>query len=121
MGLDTLLKRYFPVVILVLIGVAAWFQAAGMSRWVGSRFAVDAPSLAVAPGGSAHGLTAGPAASDPHSRSGDAIIGRNPFDSVTGPLVKPDAGSGDGGEMASAPVDLTRIPTGRLSVRTSPG
>lgn len=108
MGLDTLLKRYFPVVVLALIGLAAWFQAAGMSRWVGSRFAVDASSLAVAPGGASQPGAAAPAASDPHSRSGEAIISRNPFDSITGPLVKGDAGLDDGGgELAFAPVDVS--------------
>ncbi|MBI5531495.1 MAG: general secretion pathway protein GspC [Deltaproteobacteria bacterium] len=106
MGLDTVLKRYFALIIMALIGLAAWFQASGVSRWVGSRFAVDAQALAASPGSSVSSPTAAPAASDPHSRTGEAVIQRNPFDSVTGPLIKGDAGLLDG-DVPSAPVDFS--------------
>jgi general secretion pathway protein C len=105
MGLDTLLKRYFALIILGLIGLAAWFQASGVSRWVGSRFAVDAQAMAATPPGPAQ--AAAPATVDPHSRTGEAIIQRNPFDSLTGPLIKPDAGAEDGDAPPTAPVDFS--------------
>lgn len=108
MGLDTLLKRYFALIILALIGLAAWFQASGVSRWVGSRFAVDSQALAASPVASGPAVAA-PAASDPHSRTGELIIQRNPFDSVTGALIKGDAGlsaSGEG-DLPPPPVDFS--------------
>ncbi len=108
MGLDTILKRYFPLIILGLIAIAAYFQAAGVSRWVGGRFAVDAPTLVAVPSASSSSHSAAPASSlaELHSRSGEAILGRNPFDSVTGPLVKPVA-SGDADGGAAPPVDFS--------------
>lgn len=103
MGLDTVLKRWFPVLLLGLIALAAYFQGAGVSRWVGSRFAVD-PNATAAHQPPTNPSRASRAASsnDQHSTSGDAIIRRNPFDSVTGPLTKGDAGAP--GEDTPAPL-----------------
>jgi general secretion pathway protein C len=107
MGLDTLLKRYFALVILGLIAAAAYFQASGASRWIGSRFAVDANALAAAPASSAHSAAAASSsAGEVHSRSGDAIVRRNPFDSVTGPLIKGDASAEVDGATIQ-PVDFS--------------
>jgi general secretion pathway protein C len=81
MGLDTFLKRYFPGVILVLVALAAYFQAAGFTQLIGS-------GLASAGSATAHGMVhpPRPAASAPednHATSARAILDRNPFDSVT--------------------------------------
>jgi general secretion pathway protein C len=107
MGLDTLLKRYFALVILGLIAAGAYFQASGASRWIGTRFAVDANALAASPASSGSNAAA-PAsgAADIHSRTGEAIVRRNPFDSVTGPLIKGDAGLEVDG-AAPQPVDFS--------------
>lgn len=85
MAIDALLKRYFLGVVLALVAVAAYFQAAGATQLVGS--AIGAASASGAP----------PIVSPPYKlavpprpqKSGQPIIDRNPFDSVTGPLNKP--------------------------------
>lgn len=86
MGFDATLKRYFPVVICLLIALAAYFQASGMGQLVASSVALDPSSMPQAPKPPSHSLNAGLATKDEHSTSAAPIIGRNPFDSVTGPL-----------------------------------
>jgi len=80
---DALLKRYFLGVVLVLVAVAAYFQAAGATQLIGSAIGAAAPSAT--PG--AKPLSArSPLASFAERKTADPIIERNPFDSVTGPL-----------------------------------
>lgn len=90
MGIDALLKRFFPAVLLVLVGIAAYFQASGLGQLVASSVAVDPSSLpAAAP--PKRGASPPPANTD-HATNGGVILSRNPFDSVTGPLdAKPAA------------------------------
>jgi general secretion pathway protein C len=87
LALDALLKRYFLGVVLVLVAIAAYFQAAGATQLIGS--AIGAPVSSVAP----PALTPPSriAAQTPEPKSGEPIIDRNPFDSVTGPLHPPPA------------------------------
>lgn len=79
MSFDALLRKYFVPVVLCLVAIAAYFQAAGFSQLLGSALSpepVDAPA-------------ASPLASrlPPFERPrATAILERNPFDSVTGPL-----------------------------------
>ncbi|HYP89261.1 MAG TPA: type II secretion system protein GspC [Polyangiaceae bacterium] len=83
MAIDALLKRYFLGVVLALVAIAAYFQAAGATQLVGSAIGAAAAS------GTA------PVATPPYKlsvptrelKSGQPIIDRNPFDSVTGPLT----------------------------------
>ncbi|WP_437655281.1 type II secretion system protein GspC [Sorangium sp. So ce1182] len=85
MGIDAILKRYFPWVLGVLIALAAYFQASGMGQLVASSVAVDAPPPPPpSPPSRAGGL--GSSANTDHATSAGAILSRNPFDSVTGPL-----------------------------------
>jgi general secretion pathway protein C len=82
LALDALLKRYFLGVVLLLVAVAAYFQAAGATQLIGS-------AIGAAPSGSAAPIVAPPfklAVPTREPKSGQAIIERNPFDSVTGPL-----------------------------------
>lgn len=80
MSLDPLLRKYFPVVVLVLLALAAYFQAGAATELVGAALISPAPSASGArPGLAARGERAEP-------RSAQPIIDRNPFDSVTGPL-----------------------------------
>ena len=80
MGLDSQLKRFFPLVLCALIGIVAYFQASGIGQLVASSVVDGAP--------------APPAQAAPpmgpwkptKSKSGKPILARNPFDSVTGPL-----------------------------------
>lgn len=82
MAIDALLKRYFLGVVLVLVAVAAYFQAAGATQLIGS-------AIGAAPSGSAAPIVAPPyklAVPTRDPKTGQPIIERNPFDSVTGPL-----------------------------------
>jgi general secretion pathway protein C len=93
MGIDALLKRFFPAVVLLLVGIAAYFQASGLGQLVASSVAVDPSSIpAAAPPKRA--ATPPPANTD-HSTNGAVILSRNPFDSTTGPLDAKPADSGD--------------------------
>ena len=78
-------RRLFGFVALALLGVAVYFQAAGAAELVAARALLEPPEAApeaVSNGGSPRPLGA-------TSRSnGDAILSRNPFDSVTGPLER---------------------------------
>lgn len=86
MALDALLKRYFLGVVLVLVAVAAYFQAAGATQLIGS-------AVGAVPSGLGSTVVVPPyklAVPPRELKSGDPIIERNPFDSVTGPLnLKP--------------------------------
>lgn len=79
-SLDALLKKYFPAVVLGLLALAAYFQAAGLSQLLGSALAPQGTE-----GAQPSPLSARlPAFEKPKAT---AILERNPFDSVTGPLV----------------------------------
>lgn len=79
---DRLLKRYFPALTLLLIAVAAYLQARGAARLL---------ALALAGPDRVSALPPKPEARPPvptAPKSGRAIVERNPFDSVTGPVGK---------------------------------
>jgi general secretion pathway protein C len=80
MALDTILKRYFPALVLMLVATAAYFQARGAVQLVGMALAGGAHPSTVA----SSERDSRTAAAEP--KSGQAILERNPFDSVTGPL-----------------------------------
>ncbi len=84
MALDKLLRRHFWAVILLLVAAAAFFDAQGIMHVVGASLGADAKQLATPPFVSMAAPGAGSAS--PHALSADAILHRNPFDSVTGPL-----------------------------------
>jgi general secretion pathway protein C len=85
MGLDAIFKRYFPVVICILVAAAAYFQASGMGQLVAGTVLLDPSAMPPPPplpkGGSSHA----PGAVERATNAGP-ILARNPFDSVTGPL-----------------------------------
>jgi general secretion pathway protein C len=85
MGFDALFKRYFAGIVCLLIAVAAYFQASGMGQIVAATIALDPSATPVAPP-APRAVAAAPAANQDHANNADAIISRNPFDSVTGPL-----------------------------------
>jgi general secretion pathway protein C len=84
--LDSLLQRFFPAVIGVLVAISAYFQASGINHVLSTVVARDAPRPPPPPSG-------GPPPPDDHfkyhARSANAIIERNPFDSATGSLIPP--------------------------------
>ncbi len=86
MGFDALLKRYFAVALCALIGIAAYFQASGMGQLVASTVALDPSAVPAAPMPVGRKVPAAAASVAEHTTSAAAILSRNPFDSVTGPL-----------------------------------
>jgi general secretion pathway protein C len=106
MGFDAVFKRYFAVVVCLLVGVAAYFQASGMGQLVGATVALDPSATPLAPGLPRSGYGA-PTANPDHANNAEPIIARNPFDSVTGPLnAKPI----DAPSAAVATPDANRDP-----------
>jgi general secretion pathway protein C len=85
MGFDAIFKRYFPAVLCLLIGVAAYFQASGMGQMVAASIALD-PSATPVARTSPRPPPPAAAVNQDHTTNAGAIISRNPFDSVTGPL-----------------------------------
>ncbi len=109
MGLDALLKRYFVFLMIIPVAMAAYYHASGVSSFLGGRLLVDSADLAeaaptVRP--SLSSLLAQGAAVRPKV-SGEPILERNPFDSVTGPLTGVDGGPGDGGLPREQEVDFS--------------
>jgi general secretion pathway protein C len=85
---DRALRRYYPLAICALLGGAAYFQAVGMGELVSAQLALGPTAT---PGKGATRTTV-VAPIEGKARSGQPILARNPFDSVTGPLDgKPDA------------------------------
>ncbi len=101
MAIDTLLKRHFWAVILLLIAVAAFFDAQGIMQVVGASLGADDKQLAAPP--LAARVPPTPGSASPHATSAEPILARNVFDSVTGPIV-PKAASD---EPVEAPLDLS--------------
>ena len=92
MALDALLKRYFPAVVLVLVALAAYFQASGAMELLGAALTPDEAAYAArgAPGAASPGAGAGARGTPRGEKNAEPILARNPFDSVTGPLnIKP--------------------------------
>ena len=84
MALDKLLKRHFWAVLLVLVAIAAFFDAQGIMQVVGASLGADEKQLAAVP--LAARVAPAPASASRHATNADSILSRNPFDSVTGPL-----------------------------------
>ena len=81
MGLDAQIKRLFLLIVGALIALAAYFQAAGVGQLVGAT---------VAQGGAKTGAGRATSPTMPqgttNGKNAGAILARNAFDSVTGPL-----------------------------------
>jgi general secretion pathway protein C len=85
MPLDAWIRRYFGVIVALLLALAAYFQAGGLSQLVATMLLGEDDPSAQLP--TVRVATAAPAPTvQRRSRSADPILSRNPFDSVTGPL-----------------------------------
>ena len=80
MGFDAKLKRFFPLVLVTLLGLVAFFQSAGLGQLVATTVIGEpaAPADKTPPPSS---VLAQPTS----KKTGDPILARNIFDSVTGP------------------------------------
>lgn len=86
MGVERLARRSFGLVVAALLGLAIYFQAAGTVELVAAK-ALVAPAAVEGPAARrARRAARKPLASGAGTTSGDPILARNPFDSVTGPL-----------------------------------
>jgi general secretion pathway protein C len=102
MKLDQILRRYFWAVVGFLVAVVAFLHAQALTQIIGFyRLGLDASQLTAAP---VIPRTAPSGASSARSLSADAILSRNPFDSVTGPLRAPDVAAT---EVAAAAPDMS--------------
>jgi general secretion pathway protein C len=88
MDVSKLLGRHFWAVIVVLLAVASFLDAQGIVSVVGACFAADREQLAEPPLGALSPSTS--RAASLHATSAEAILWRNPFDSLTGPLLDGD-------------------------------
>ncbi len=100
--LDQLLKRHFWAPTLVLTSVAAFFGARGVGNLFGASLGADDRQLSAPP----MVTKAVPTASNATQKatSADPILSRNPFDSVTGPLLR---GIGTDENPSAPPVDMS--------------
>jgi general secretion pathway protein C len=76
--IDSLCRKHFPLVVCTLLALSAYFVASGASQLVGAVF--------IPPAVSASSTGAQLAAPRVVRRTTNAVIERNPFDSVTGSL-----------------------------------
>lgn len=83
-------RRAWPLVVVVLVASAAYFQAAGLSMLAGTALA---PPAMVMPRRAPADTT--PESAPEESASGQPILLRNPFDSQTGPLGVESRREGD--------------------------
>ena len=104
MPLDALAKRFFPAVVMLLIAIAAYFQASGVMQLVASSYLDSGPP----PAPVARAARSTPAISTESTapKSAEPILSRNPFDSVTGPLNKV-AETGEATVAETPKLDLT--------------
>ncbi|MCC6527442.1 MAG: general secretion pathway protein GspC [Polyangiaceae bacterium] len=101
MGFDAKLKRFYPLVLCGLIALVALFQSRGIGQLVGATIAEGGGAVRASTTGK------GTASKTPKRPSAKALLARNPFDSVTGPVdgtslsIPPTPDEGEPGHTAS--------------------
>jgi general secretion pathway protein C len=88
MGVDRFARKYFNLAVPGLLAVAAYFQAVAVVELLAARALALTPEQIVGPDRQAGKTKPRNPVNRPHSVSGDPILARNAFDSVTGPLDK---------------------------------
>jgi general secretion pathway protein C len=99
MPLDRSLRKIFWLAPAPLVAIAAFLNAQAVTNLVGIDLAADATHLAQTPAGASRSAAPAPSA---RVANAAAILARNPFDHVTGPLVAPTT---EATATASAEVD----------------
>lgn len=112
MPVDVFIKRFFPLTVLGLIALAAYFQASGLVQLAVAGM-MTGEEEATVDGAWAQAARTGAAPSGPAKKSAEPILSRNPFDSVTGPLnaklleIGEVAGAAGGDDAAPLALDLS--------------
>jgi general secretion pathway protein C len=88
MGVDRFARKYFNLAVPGLLAVAAYFQAVAVVELLAARALALTPEQIVGPDRQPGKAKSRSTVSRAHSVSGDPILARNAFDSVTGPLDK---------------------------------
>lgn len=100
------LRKSFWLVPVPLLAVAAWLNAQAVTQLIGVGMAVDERALAQAPPSVSRGVVT--SSSVARAPSADAILARNPFDHVTGPLVAPPSAiAASDGTSAPHAIDMS--------------
>lgn len=112
-GIDARFRTFSPAVACLLLGVAAYFQAAGAGQIIASATLSSMP-----PGARREAPSIGHAPLHGGKRlvDADAVLVRNPFDSVTGSLLGKETEPGPeppGSAKATDPYDDPRCDTGQ--------
>jgi general secretion pathway protein C len=100
MGFERAFRKYFAGVYLVFIALAAYFQASGITQLFAHALGATVPFT----GGHAV-VPSTPVADDDHATNANAILERNPFDSLTPRLVTT---TGMAGSNVAELVDIGR-------------
>jgi len=103
MAVDQVLKKNFWLVLGPLVAIAAFLHAQGVMQLIGVGVQPDEKQLITPP---AAARVAPSTASSARSTSSEAILARNPFDHVTGPLRMPVTAD-DGTVAASSNLDTS--------------
>jgi general secretion pathway protein C len=83
MGIDAIAKRYSSLIVCLMIALAAYFQARGVGHLLVASVLSGTPAPTVP-----YARRGPPSDRDPvHTTSASAILARNAFDSVTGPIM----------------------------------
>ncbi len=108
---DALLRRYFVVVVGLLLLASAYFHATGLSHLFGATLLDASPAVPKAK------VPKIPATSEEEidRPSGEPILARNPFDSITGPLV-PGERESPAEEEPTNPLDDPRCELGGVTL-----
>lgn len=91
---EAVLKRVFPFLVLLLLGVVVYFQARGLTELLSLALGLETGVVDLAPSARAPERSKEP-------KSALAVLARNPFDSTTGPLLPRESSN----PLAALPVD----------------
>jgi general secretion pathway protein C len=112
MGIDALAKRYSSLIICLMLAAAAYFQASGMGRLLVATLLAGTPVPSVP----SHRRAPAAAVDSLHETSATAILERNAFDSVTGPIggeqgpvALPGVSHADRDPYEDPPCDMARV------------
>ena len=106
MNVDQKAKRYWPLIVCAMLGIAAYFQASAIGNLVSARIGGEAHVPEIA--------TAAPVAVDVPLPTAKPILERNPFDSSTGAIERPDTEQEDEPDEEAPSSGVSECSKGRV-------